>query len=493
MSNILKINFRKRKRLTSLLGLTLDGSKLEGVVLRRTNGSLQLLQSFSATLTLDPLTAAPELVAREIRNQLDAAGVRERNCIAGVPLKWALTGQTELPQLAEADAVSLLQIEAEKSFPCDVATLRMADSRCALPAGKQYVTLAGISNSQLATLEQVLTAAKLRLVGISLGLSALQPPSAENSTSLHSASARQDGVLALSVGESHVGLQITAGGGIAALRALQGAIENEGARRSLNAGLVSRETRVTLGQLPAELRATVKRIRIFGPRELAQPLADEMELRFEPMGLRVEVVSAYAPGEFGVQLPLEASLSMAFSLAARRLTDQTAPFEFLLPKPTLLQQFSAKYSSGKLKTIGAIAAGVLAVFLALFLFQEIQLVLLRSQWSKMSAKVTELDGLQENIREFHPWFDDSFISLSIMRQLTLAFPEDGVVTAKTVEIHDDNVVTCTGTAQTQAALLKTLGQLRGMNGVTQLKVEQIRGKSPMQFTFDFHYGNGRQP
>ena len=165
----------------------------------------------------------------------------------------------------------------------------------------------------------------------------------------------------------------------------------------------------------------------------------------------------------------------------------------MLPKPTLLQQFSTKYSSGKLKTVGAIAAGVLAIFLALFLFQEIQLVLLRSQWNKMAAKVTELQGLQDNIREFRPWFDDSFISLSIMRQLTLAFPEDGVVTAKTVEIHDDNVVTCTGTAQTQAALLKTLGQLRGMNGVTQLKVEQIRGKSPMQFTFDFHFGNGRQP
>lgn len=483
MSNILKINFRKGKRLSSLLGLTLDGSKLEGVVLRRTNGSLQLLQSFSATLTLDPLTAAPELVAREIRNQLDSAGVRERNCIVGVPLKWALTGQTELPQLSEADAASLLQMEAERSFPCDVATLRMADSRCALPAGKQYVTLAGISNSQLATLEQVLTAAKLKPVGISLGLSALQPPGGENS----------NGVLALAVGESHVGLQITAGGGIAALRALEGAIENEGARRSLNAGLVSRETRVTLGQLPAELRLTVKRIRIFGPRELAQPLADEMELRFGPMGLRVEVVSAYAPGEFGVQLPLDASLSAAFSLAARRLMDQTAPFEFLLPKPTLLQQFATKYSSGKLKTVGAIAAGVLAIFVALFLFQEIQLILLRSQWSKMSAKVTELDGLQDNIRQFRPWFDDSFISLSIMRQLTLAFPEDGVVTAKTVEIHDDNEVTCSGTAQTQAALLKTLGQLRGMAGVTQLKVEQIRGKAPMQFTFDFHFGTGRQP
>ena len=38
MNNMLKINFGKRKRLTSLLGLALDGSRLEGVVLRRTNG-----------------------------------------------------------------------------------------------------------------------------------------------------------------------------------------------------------------------------------------------------------------------------------------------------------------------------------------------------------------------------------------------------------------------------------------------------------------------
>ena len=85
MNNILKIKFRKQKKLTSVLGLALDGSRLDGVVLRRSNGSLQLQQNFSAALTLDPLTAAPELVGREIRNQLDAAGVRERNCVIGVP------------------------------------------------------------------------------------------------------------------------------------------------------------------------------------------------------------------------------------------------------------------------------------------------------------------------------------------------------------------------------------------------------------------------
>ncbi len=479
MSKISKLKLPKRKRLTSLLGLALDGSRLDGVVLRRTNGSLQSLQSFSVTLTLDPLTAAPELVGREIRNQLDAAGVRERNCIVGVPLKWALMAQTELPPLAEADAASLLQIEAEQKFSSDVATLRIGDSRCALVDGKQHVTLVGISSGQLATLEQVLTAAKLKPVSFALGLSALQPPG-ENS----------NGVLALAVGESHVGLQITAGGGVAALRALEGAIENEGSRRSLQAGVVARETRVTLGQLPAELRATVKRIRIFGPRELAQPLADEMELRFEASGLRVEVVSAYAPDEFSAQLPPAVSVSAAFSLAARRLLEQAAPFEFLPPKPTMLQQFAAKYASGKLKTASLVAAGVLAIFGGLFLFQQIELILLRSQWSQMSAQVTELGGLQSQIQQYRPWFDDSFQSLSILRQLTLAFPEDGVVTAKSVEIRADNVVTCSGTAQNNAAWLQMLNRLRAQDGVTELKVEQVRGQAPMQFTFDFQWING---
>ena len=157
MNNVLKVNFKKRKRLNSLLGLSLDGSRLEGVVLRR-NGSLQIQQSFSVTLSLDPLTAAPELVGREIRNHLNAAGVRERYCIVGVPLKWVLTAHTEMPELSDADAASFVQLEAERGFPTDVTTLRLADSYSPLDGGKRHVILAGIPNSHLTVLEQVLAA-----------------------------------------------------------------------------------------------------------------------------------------------------------------------------------------------------------------------------------------------------------------------------------------------------------------------------------------------
>jgi hypothetical protein len=51
-------------------------------------------------------------------------------------------------------------------------------------------------------------------------------------------------------------------------------------------------------------------------------------------------------------------------------------------------------------------------------------------------------------------------------------------------------VTCTGIAQDNGALLRTLNQLRTADGVADVKLQQIRGKSPMQFSFDIHYRNG---
>jgi hypothetical protein len=481
MNNLLKIKFGKQKRITSVLGLTLDGTRLEGVVLRRNNGSVNIQQTFSAVLTLDPLTAAPELVGREIRNQLEAAGVRERHCVLGLPLKWVLTANTELPPLPEADAASLLQLEAERGFHSDITTLQLAESRCALAGDKKLVTFAAVAKGQIDPLIAALTAAKLKPLSFSLGMTALQSPSA------------QDGVLALAIGESGVGLQVTCNGGVAALRGFEGAVETAGGRRVLQAGVVARETRITLGQLPAELRAVVRRIRIFGPRELARQLADELELAFEPMGFSVEVVTAYQPNEFGIEAPADAPVSAAFSLAARQLAGQGPVFEFLPPRPTVLEQFVSRYSSGKVRTVGMAAAAVVAIVLLLFLVQQIELIHYRSQWNAMSAKVADLSAIQDKIQRYRPWSDNTFPALTILRQLTMAFPDRGVVTAKAIEIRNGNQVSCTGVATDSGALLSMLNQLRSTDGVTGLTVEQIRGKSPMQFTFDFQWNeNGGQ-
>jgi len=477
MIDFKNITSMQRQKPTSLLGLALDGSRLDGVWLKRVNGSLQVQASFSVTLTLDPLTNAPELVGREIRNHLDAAEIRERRCVVALPHKWVLAVQAQLPALSEADVASFLQLEAERSFPCDIATLVTAISRCRPASGPQYALFTGVARQQITTVEAVLRAAQLKPESFPLCITALQPPA-------------EDGVLALAIGESNVGLQVTVGGGVAALRSLDGGIENEAGRRTLNPGLVAREVRITLGQLPAEVRNAVKAIRVFGPRDLAHQLSDELELRFESLNLEVEVVSAYANGQFGVSLPANIPVSAACSVAASTLAGRAPHLEFLPPRVSRWQEMTSRYGTGKLRKAGAAAAAVLLLVLGAFGFQQFQLWRLQSRWSAISTRVGELEQMQTNIRQYRPWFDESLRSLSILKQLTTAFPEDGMVTAKTVEIRGANVVTCTGTAKDNASLLRTLAKLREAGNVADLKVNRLQGKSPMQFTFDFHWVEG---
>jgi hypothetical protein len=377
--------------------------------------------------------------------------------------------------LPDTDAESLLQLEAEKNFHADTASLQISASRCTLAGDKKFVLLAGVPNTHVGSVEQVLLAAKLKPVGFAPGISALE---------------KSGGALALVIGENSVALQVSAGGGVAALRTLEGVVENIGGRANLQAGVVSREARITLGQLPPELRDEVKRIRIFGPRDLARELADEMELRFEPMGLKTEVVAGYTADEFGVTLPPEVSVSAAFSLAADFLVEKREAFDFLPPKPNVLEQLVKKYTSGKFGTVGAVAACAAAILLGIFLFQQLELWHYRSQWAHMEKKVAELQNISDEISFYHPWYDDTYPGLTILQQLTLAFPEDGSVTAKTIEVRDGSTVSCSGTARDNAAFILMLTNLRKADGVKNLRFGQIRGKAPMQFTFDFDYGNG---
>ena len=218
-----------------------------------------------------------------------------------------------------------------------------------------------------------------------------------------------------------------------------------------------------------------------------------MELRLEAAGLEVESVERYAANEFGSPAPPDTPVSPAFSLVAERLAERRAGFEFLLPTPTPWQQWAARYSSGKLRTVAMAAAAAALVVGGLFLYQQVRLWRLESQWRGMHAAVRQLEDLQEQIRRYRPWHDNSVRSLTILRHLTEAFPEDGAVTAKTVEIRGLNNVTCTGTARNYPALLKSVENLRKVRQFREVALGPTRGQSPaLQFTFNFQWNEGGQ-
>ncbi|HSH15539.1 MAG TPA: hypothetical protein VLD18_05865, partial [Verrucomicrobiae bacterium] len=289
-----------------MVGLTLDGGRLEAVWLRRTNGSAEVKKSVNVALTLDLMRNEPELVGREIRNLLDAAGIRERHCVVGVPPEWVLSLHTALPNLPEEDLQSFLELEGERGFPNSLDQLQRAVSRQQTPVAT-YATQLAVARDQISRFEAVLTAAQLRPVRFALAIAALPDALAE----------LDRGQLTAMVSDTGVTLLMTAGGGIVALRSLDNVIESEGSERRVLADAVARELRITLAQLPDDLRAQLHELRIVGEGSLTEHLARELEPRTPSLGLTVRRLTTANGVEHGLKLVGEAPLAGASSLAAQ--------------------------------------------------------------------------------------------------------------------------------------------------------------------------------
>lgn len=492
----------KSRRPNSLLGLTLEGKQLDGVVLVRSNGSFRVVRSFKASLSLDPLTNDPELVGREIRNQLEAAGIRERRCAVCIPLQWALTLQTKIPEVPEQDLPGYFQIEAERGFPYAPDDLAISISRYRAPNGDQHASLIAVPKSHVNLLDKSLRAARLKPLSFSIGIAAMHELGEEPEV----------GLLMLAVGDSSVELEVSIQGGVAALRTLEGAIEGEGGERHVDADLIAREVRITLGQLPKQLSALVSRIRVFGRAELTGPLIKELSPIARDMGLLVDLGVPPKIDGFDPERAHEASAAAALGLAARHIAGTPIGFEFLPPRQSPLAQFTARFASARVLYGGATVGAVALVVAGLFGWQQWQLSARESQWDSIKSKVEELKGIQQQTRKFRSWFDESARSLRILREITEAFPEDGSVTAKRLSLKayvEDGSVTargsggtkdlteiiCSGLAKNSQSITNMLTNLGRDKHIIDLKTPNVRGAAPLQLQFDlnFHWTEGGQP
>jgi hypothetical protein len=460
---------KTKKRLTSVVGLAFTDGHLRACHVTRAKGANEVVKAASAALTLDLLHPESELVGREIRNHLDAAGIRERHCVVALPAGWIMSQHTMVPELSPADAHSFLQIEAEKGFPCDPAQLQIARS-FHRSAGPAYVTQLAVRKEQIQQLAAALKAAGLKVVSFSLGLAALPDVIAPAG----------QGRITVAVEPKGAALLISAGGGIAALRTCEASVESEVGEHVVNGNAVARELRITFEQVPVDLRAELTQLALCGDESMSRQLAEELTEWAEAEGLAV-TRSAVS------QQPI--SDQMAEHVAARWLASEGPDLEFLPPHPGRWAMIVARYNSKRLATAGFAVGGAAVLALGFFAWQEYSRWSLRAEWEAMAVEVTALDVVQDRIREFRPWYDESYRNLTILSRVTECFPDNGSVTARSVEVHGitAQTVSISGTARDNASLLRTLDQLRKVKEIQAVKVEQIRGKVPAQFTFTFRW------
>jgi hypothetical protein len=474
------IDWFKSKRAGSVLGLALDGNRLEAVVLRRSNGTLQVRQTVSTSLALSPLTDDPELAGREIRNALDAAGIRERRCAVCLPTSWLMTLQSKLPELSEADRTGFLQLEAERGFHSGPEALFIVHSLFQAAANEHYATLMAVPRNNLSTLERVLRAAKLKPLTFGLGIGSLQPAAADTQR-----------VITLLVRNSAIDLQVSGGGGIVALRSLDGAIETQGAQKRISSELIAREIRITLGQLPGTLAEGPGKIRIIGQGEMARQFVQEISPRLAAMGLTVEVSEKASNASFDKALPADLAASAALALAAAWVRGADTTPEFLPPKVQQWQLWMSKgLSTRKLIWVGEAAAGVVCCVLLAFAIQQWQLSRLRGKWAKLAPQVTELSAMQDQIRQFRDYYDAASLEVNIWGKLAELLPRDSSVTLKTLEVRDRDSVICTGVARDNDAFVRVFGKLSDATNDIGSVHPETSGQKPLKFTLTFQWLGG---
>jgi hypothetical protein len=472
----------RSKGYSALLGIAFEGSRMTVVRLRKTGHRVQVRETLQTTLSLDPMTNDPELVGREIRNRLSDAGIRESRCVVCVPLKWALTLRAELPELSEADINSYVAVQAEREFPFAPEHLSLSVSRYCRPGGTAEATVVAIPINRLAALQKVFRAAKLRPVSLTFGVTSISQDGVSP----------QEGAVTLLIGQDSLDLAVSFAGGVTALRSLDEAVIGDQAGSDIDADSVAREIRITLGQLPQDLRDAIHTVRVFGPRDLADGLCAELQSLPDRAGMSVKTgeasseVEALEPDAFSKLFP------SAFWGAAGRLLNQPSGLEFLPPRSNLFKQITGRVSSRATLWLGGAAVAMVLLVSSFFLYQYWRLSRLESEWKSIEPRASELAMLQDKVRQFRPWFDDSIQGLTIVRKVTEAFPEDGTVWASNLEIKTTSdlgriAVSCSGKARSNPEWLKVMERLRQTKGVEDLRFQQVRGDAPLQFTLSFNW------
>jgi Tfp pilus assembly protein PilN len=459
------IEIKKRLRARSALAITIESGRLAVKLVRSDANDMQPESSFSIPLGDEEVLKDPEKAGHQLVAALGAAGIRERQCVVCVPPGWALTASTDLPEVGDEDLRGYLELRAEREFSISATDLRLGYSAYALPNGQRRATLAALASKKIEAVERMLEIAGRRASSISLALDhCLSQPQA---------------MLHFLTNGNHTDVVVTAGGGIAGLRSFAGPLTSGGA--AFDTVGFCRDVRITLGRLPEPVRQQIRHAAFCGPS--AEKLC--VETRYDLLRLGIKSPECHSAAATD-QPSLEAA-SAGEEAARRKLRGQPIAFEFVVPETKRWQELLQRVDSSRRRGLLLAAVGVVLLpLLLLFVRSQIESHL-QARWDAMAGNVADLDAIQQKIHLYRPWFEPAPQGLQLLDSLIQAFPDQGDVWAKSIQVAEGGKVTCTGFARSQPALMALLARMRARPDITALQVQQIRGANPIEFSITYQW------
>jgi len=398
-------------------------------------------------VTLDFRETAPEALLEEperygtrLAERLRAAGARSTVAVLKLPLDWTSALRAERPVgLPEGDTAAFLDLQAERAAPFGGAGWRLAPPPPPLPgaAADALLVAAVLPEPRWLALQRFAAAAGLRWVSV------------------------QTDAPAAMADDAPLALELTPFGDrvIVAARARG---------RLIEWGSLPAATTADRAQLAAGLR-------VFA-RALPAPAGAPRTLRWrgQPPPELAGAVEAWRTAD---GWPEPAAAADAGGSA----------FEFVRPTaaaaPHWLRAVRAHLPARGRRALLAAAALLVLVVLARGVIETV----LRRQAHALSPTAKESAELQRRLRHYRAWLEPVRPGAAALEALARAFPEDGRVWARRVELRDGRKIVCTGLARSAAEAVALMERLRRTAGLQELQTQYLRGGDPVQFAFEFEW------
>jgi hypothetical protein len=472
--------FRRRK----MLGLAVTSRSITAVEVVATNGGGRTRRAAEFVFADGAGLHEPASLGRALRQFLRSNGFSASRCVIGMEAKWLTARAKTLPPGASGSIPQILSIMVEREFASDRKDL-VFDYALGADTGEQRsVLLVAAPQNVLNGLVLMAQAAGLTVAGITASTMALVAAT-DNST------AQDRLVLHLFGGGAELALQSK--GAMRVMRRLSvsvpiGRPAGEGATDGWLDDLASQLRRV-VSLLPAGSDGpNTPELLIWDEAglgeaartALSERLAMPVKLCERPGGLESAGAERRPPVARS-----SAAAAMALGALRGRPPEVDLLHSRLSPERTLAIGRKAAWAAAMAATL-IVAGTVLAMD---WHSDRLETDSLGTKLKAMAADLDEAKSTISKVTFARPWYDRRPSYLDCMRELTLAFPEEGLIWTTSLAIREDMRVAFSGKAVSESAVLDVLDRLKANPKLSAVQPGPIHqaGRQGREVAFDMSF------
>jgi len=458
-----------------LLSVGLKESCARVVLVPRNGNGTESYKAFSVKFPI-PWTEDPEAAGHRLAERLQQERWKAKKALVLLDPAWVFLGSASLPPIEKEEIPAYADLQAEKIFPLPRNDLAVAFRVTEIGKETQRLVLAAVPQRRVQAVQRLLQAAGLELVSLTTdwGVNIQDGHTKELHFRIRRAAKRLE--LLVVAGKTPLAYQS------AVLSGSEGASGQE-----VQGAEIVRQVRMLVGRLDPEVREKIRTVTFEGPPEQWNGVIDSSRQHLERFGLEVAVEDSSKATEKAFEDRLDPIL---VRYAKEWLENQSVPFEFLPPRISTWERLLQRSAKGPGRLAAEIGAGVVALFVVAMIAHIQYYKHLEKRWQAMKPAVSQLQEIQSKIQKFRSWFAEEPVTLSVANHIAEAFPVEGRIWARILQIKSDGTVRISGRARDNQSLLQLLEKFRKDPQILEVKLQQSRGKDPIEFVIQLTVKHG---